>query len=546
MVAAPQARFIGPPERPCAAFLSVPEDGVGTTGALIAPPLGYEYWTAHGTLRVIAERLARAGILALRLDYDGTGDSAGEHLDGGRVSAWCSSLLAGAEELRRLGCSRLIGVGLRLGATLLVEQGAELGLDQLVCWAPIESGRRYVRELRMVATPFPDDDPDGPLAGAISLQGVGLRDSDLADLAALDATRVGATPATSVLLLDRADRPPNRKLRARLDELGAKVFHDQVDGTASVLDVATEAVTVPEEIVDRIAEFISAEPGGGAALAAGRDEASFAWRGGVVTERFVSVAGLAGVRTSAPGRTPRGLVVFLDSGSEHRVGPGRAWVELARTLACAGYDALRVDFSGWGESPQRGHFPGRPYDGHLLAEARAVVAAQRSAGDEHIVLAGLCSGAWVALSVAPDTDLAGVVAFNPWMNHHAGEQLFETPAEAARVLAPARARHARLRPLGIFHVLEALGLHNTGGRLLVRLRRARVPVLYLFAEGDLSIEWLEQRVPLSWRRARSLPGVEAETLAGLDHPMFRLWCRPAVYARIIAYLDRILGEGSTP
>ena len=52
-------------------------------GVVIVPPVGYEYWSSHRTLRTLAERLAGQGCCALRFDFDGTGDSAGDQWDPG-------------------------------------------------------------------------------------------------------------------------------------------------------------------------------------------------------------------------------------------------------------------------------------------------------------------------------------------------------------------------------------------------------------------------------------------------------------------------------
>src|SRR5882757_5126910 len=48
-------------------------------GIVLCPPLGYEYMSAYPTMRILAERLAALGFDALRVDYDGTGNSAGDH-----------------------------------------------------------------------------------------------------------------------------------------------------------------------------------------------------------------------------------------------------------------------------------------------------------------------------------------------------------------------------------------------------------------------------------------------------------------------------------
>ena len=66
-------RWIGPPERPLMSWLSAPAGGGSEVGVVIVPPVGYEYWTAHRTLRTLAERLAAAGLprIALRLRRHG-------------------------------------------------------------------------------------------------------------------------------------------------------------------------------------------------------------------------------------------------------------------------------------------------------------------------------------------------------------------------------------------------------------------------------------------------------------------------------------------
>ena len=76
---------------------TVPAETAPRKGALILPPLGYEYMTTHRTLRTIAERVAAAGCCALRIDYDGTGDSAGDQWDAGRVAAWRQSVGHGVD-----------------------------------------------------------------------------------------------------------------------------------------------------------------------------------------------------------------------------------------------------------------------------------------------------------------------------------------------------------------------------------------------------------------------------------------------------------------
>src|ERR1700737_827583 len=71
---------------------------------------------------------------------------------------------------------------------------------------------------------------------------------------------------------------------------------------------------------------------------------------------FGSHRGLIGVLTeplSTNKRPDAPAVVFSNVGLNHRVGPGRVYVELARKLAGAGFVALRFDLSGFGDSERR-------------------------------------------------------------------------------------------------------------------------------------------------------------------------------------------------
>src|SRR5690348_13334892 len=107
---------MGDPARPLLGWLTTPaathSAGEQSAGAaLILPPLGYEYATTHRTLRTLAESLATAGWAALRLDYDGTGDSAGDQWDADRVGAWRRSVAVGAAELRGLGYHEIVVIG---------------------------------------------------------------------------------------------------------------------------------------------------------------------------------------------------------------------------------------------------------------------------------------------------------------------------------------------------------------------------------------------------------------------------------------------------
>jgi pimeloyl-ACP methyl ester carboxylesterase len=108
---------------------------------------------------------------------------------------------------------------------------------------------------------------------------------------------------------------------------------------------------------------------------------------------------LVGVLTSpAASRTSLGVLI-LTSGVVHRIGPHRVSVKLARHLAQLGYQCMRFDVSGVGDS----RMPAGAAD-FRLQDVRDTTAAmdwlERERGIRQFALFGICSGAVNAYSTA--------------------------------------------------------------------------------------------------------------------------------------------------
>ncbi|HEY3864506.1 MAG TPA: alpha/beta hydrolase [Solirubrobacteraceae bacterium] len=521
-------RWIGPEERPLMAWLSVAEGSAVESGVLILAPVGYAYWSSHRTLRVLAERLAMDGHMALRFDYDATGDSAGEQWDPDRVAAWRTSVRAAAAELRRLGCRRLAVVGVRLGATFALLDGAQLDADAVVAWAPVTSGRRYVRELRLMSTQVPDHGLAPGMDAAVISAGSIFTAQTLADISALDMKLLVKAPAARVMLIDGASQP---ELTDRLRELGGDVTQCQVAGGESALETHTEYATVPEEIVQTIRAWVGQAVPGRGRVAAGCTVAQLAWGDSAVAERIVELGPerFVGIVTESEMHVDTSAtVVFLNSGSEPHVGPGRAWVEYARELAVLGHRCLRVDFRGWGESPDDGHAPGRLYDAHCQQDTIAIVRALRKLGHERIVLVGLCASAWVALRAILLEPVVGVIALNPQLYWRMGDPIEATLAEVRLRRTPERKREQLAGRYGLWSVLDMAGHRPWAARWLDELGAAETDVVLLFAEGDDGIEYLRNRLSRRLRLVQRSGGVRVVEMQDVDHSMYRVWLRPSV------------------
>lgn len=123
---------------------------------------------------------------------------------------------------------------------------------------------------------------------------------------------------------------------------------------------------------------------------------------------------LVGVLCQPAGtRTADVVVVLLNSGIVHRVGPARLYVRLARRLAEHGYPVLRMDLPGLGDSePLRG--ARSPGDQNVLGVSAAMDRLEALGVAKRFVLLGLCAGATTSFQLAcVEERVAGVVLIDP-------------------------------------------------------------------------------------------------------------------------------------
>ncbi|MCU1282082.1 MAG: alpha/beta hydrolase, partial [bacterium] len=136
------ALYFGPDDRPLFGWLHRTAAS-SSIGLVICNPFGFESVCAHRSLRHLAAAAAAAGIPAIRFDYDGTGDSAGDDRDPARVAAWLASIGHAAAELRRqTGVERVVLAGVRLGALLATLAAVERDdVAGLIAIAPVVVGK---------------------------------------------------------------------------------------------------------------------------------------------------------------------------------------------------------------------------------------------------------------------------------------------------------------------------------------------------------------------------------------------------------------------
>ncbi len=441
--------------------------------------LGREEMSSHASLRALARQLADDGYASLRFDYPGCGDSGGDELDPSAVDAWLESIETAMEALRELsGVERIALLGVRVGA-LLAARVAQKHPDvaAVACWMPVLSGRTHLRELRLLGGgPVPEADaPDVFEAGGHAMHAQAVQ-----ALQGLDARRAPLPMARRWLILERDDLIDPQGLPEWAEQLrrtGALVAHERLPGYAAMM-LDPHHCRVPQDWCDATLEWLHAlEAPSGEWDAAETVVARLLRSSRAVLEPPVrvhpgraSVLHLAGVREGmvrvpADGvvlngvvTEPEGMqaasgasgkaVLLVNAGGARRVGPGRLYVNVARTLARAGHVVLRVDLSGIGETDAREGAPLQvAYPRRGAEEVVAAIDFLHARTGRPVDVIGLCAGAYHALHAAlrcraQGVDgLSGVLAINPLTFHDPGPLLPTGGGVSAHKAASEMARY---------------------------------------------------------------------------------------------------------
>jgi pimeloyl-ACP methyl ester carboxylesterase len=193
-------------------------------GVLLCNPHGHEHIQFHRSMRRLAALLAQEGFPALRFDFSGCGDSAGDH-GNWSLEGWSENVGAAAGYLReRSDASRICVIGLRLGGALAALAGrGQRTFDGMVLWDPVVRGRDYLDEILSMhadmlrqAHVVPDlQDREMEILG-FPMPG-GFR----AELERLDLLSVAAPAAERILVVESHPSPREKLLRQCFEDRGA-------------------------------------------------------------------------------------------------------------------------------------------------------------------------------------------------------------------------------------------------------------------------------------------------------------------------------------
>ena len=344
-------------------WLHRPAAASNRAAIVICNPVGFEFVRAFRSLRILAEELAAAGHLVLRFDYRTTGDSAGSELDDQRVAA----LLASTREAIKFvagvnGNERVALLGLRLGATLAAKVAESVAVEQLVLWAPCDSGAIYLREQQIMAAAQKKklSDSTGHALGidGVDAGGFLITPSMQAELPGLTLGTEQLPGNPDILLLNRDDIRVPAGLGELLASRGSTFEVAASPGFKDMMQ-PPQLAAIPDDAITRIVAWfethalsggdrtdVALEPAG---------ESRTLKLGHGIEERLLQFGpgdrlfGIVTRETQPPGATKH-AVVLLCGGATHRISANRMYVTLARRLAKNGTPVMRMDIAGIGDS----------------------------------------------------------------------------------------------------------------------------------------------------------------------------------------------------
>jgi len=584
-----QPLYFGGTERPLFGWLHRAGGNARNIGIVLCAPSGYEALCTHRSYRRFAETAAERGFPALRFDYDGTGDSAGCSLDSDRLAQWLRSIGAAIDHLRvTTGVEKVCLFGVRVGASLaaVAAQGRD-DVHSMIAFAPVIKVSSYLREIRALSLARPQSPPPPELHIDPELQesaGFTTTAETRAALGAIDLNKLALAPASQVLVLDRDDLPANDAWPTRLVSQGATVERRPLVGYVDMMRDA-HASKVPTVAIASALDWLGARDGVAGARADAVPAlldatAQFVENGTLLREsaKFLDdsrvLFGIAS-EPAQPASPVRSVVLLLNSGTIHHIGPSRLYVTLARACAARGIPAIRLDLSGVGDSGLRaGEQENSPYAESARLDVRlAVEFAARQYPGAHVHLIGLCSGAYHSFkAAAAGLPLRSIVAVNPltffWKPGMPLDYAdFQVTKETNRYARSSRSLSSWLKLLRGQVDLRAAA-RVFGKRLQVRARNLsrdfarlagfrlqddlaselkaiaaqRIEIYFVFSASDPGHSMLlEQGGRIVGNFARS-EKMRISIVQGADHTFTSHWNRDQLLAHLASHLERHAGR----
>ncbi|MEY4591090.1 MAG: hypothetical protein RL497_3166 [Pseudomonadota bacterium] len=551
----------------------VPQTGTGRKIAVIlCSPMGYEYTHSHRTYQHWADQLAAAGCFVVRFDYASTGDSSGCELPDNLLPVWLNNIISLAQQVQTAYPEyELCLAGLRMGATLAHLAAAQLKPKHLIVWEPIVQGRRYLRELQALAN-F-GADPADLNTGYTEFAGFLMSDATAEALKTIALLDNPLDAHTQVLCMCKTEGCKSDDYIHWLTQQGNTLEVQHHLGYEDMLVVPQDTL-VPFATLSASAKWLTREittahspelinTAPHAAHLTQSSEITLAngiQEQGLWYDKYENKAQqkhLFGILSQpAHFNAERPLVILLNSGSVHHVGPNRIYTLMARTIAEAGLACIRLDLTGLGDSfkpnLERENHPYQPTTQNNLATAINYCKTEGLA--QKFIIAGICSGAHGAFHSALNSsaeNISEIIVINPLAFYWEDGMSLETPdniqtaqdskyyassmrdpkkwlkllsgkASVGYILNFVKKQSIEIINTWIKYINEVvLNNHTELSRDLLRIIRAKIAISLLVASNDPGVDLVNAQAKRTLKTARAKGSIQVKIFSGANHTFSR-------------------------
>ena len=422
--------WIDSDNEPSFCCLHLPNDRqVFKTGVVVCNPLGYEYSHTHRTIRHLCDNLAADGYPCIRFDYHGTGDSFSNLLAAKRIETFVANIGQVVQKLKDIAnVSEICLIGIRLGATLAAAFSENTPIDKLVLWSPCIKGRAYVREMKALEK-LASHNADNRHS-FIDSGGFIVTEETADELSKINLLKQEYLVSGNALVIERDDFQSNNKLIDALTNAGIKQVEHYAMAGYNEMMAEPHATEVPIKTIRKISTWLTKQE-----VTVQKTELSNFSENllDLVTKSsnastqdqicYIRPSKLLGILSTPVSfvseESAKPLIILVNSGSVHRVGPNRTYVELSRSLVDAGYPTFRFDLSQLGDSITGQPFnENNPYSHDATNDIESVLKTMsKQFGFKKYVISGLCSGAHnsfhAGLNLPSSYDISEVILINP-------------------------------------------------------------------------------------------------------------------------------------
>ena len=555
-------------------WVHFPEQNMASIAIIIVGPVGPEYMYCHRSLKCFTAELAESGFITVRYDPIGMGNSSGNLRDPGLLDSWLASLKKVHNDLLDIeGVDSVAFVGLRSGALILSEYLKEESADAVAFWYPYVNGRAFSRDLKMIDRVLHSESEDPSF-----INGGGYPFSQ-ESLTALDAINLSKSPILKVkrvLSIEDSNLPPNSRLENHLRTF-SELKTIRCDGLQKMIKPASESV-VPYDNLQMIKSWfedtyqVKETVPNISWQSTDYSTSDFSETTIDLSEGNSSKIGLFGVLTKPVGNY-ESVVLLVNAGSGHHVGPNRLNVEMARYLAKHNIASIRFDISQLGESAADIHdLSNHPYNQEAVSDIASALPAIKNRFAKKIHLVGLCSGAYNffhAALMSKGGDIESLVICNPLTFYWKEGDSIYSPQSAKLASGSSNYKEQSKDlnkwiklakdPVRLFRVIKRvafgviakflspirLGLMKKGlyplqklDRDLIELASRGISLACLYSEGEPGFQILKAEAPVFLAKNRNKDSLKVRLIKHADHTFSTVRARDKLSKEILNCISK--------